>query len=465
MHLLLCLAAVSEPAGPWLPPSDPLSPWLRSVEEAGGALVPGEYPFAVPEGADPPLPGGMLGRIGSISSPERSILLPGGGSMGLSLVLAGELDDSTGLESRTGIAVEAVAAPGGGFTLRERLSVWMSSDERQPGGFPQFHEGVEKGRHLYVDWGWAAWESGGLEISLGRIPLLWGPGRFTSLLVSDNSPPLDMLKIDWEIAGPVSFSGFTATVQSESASYLTAHRLDVVPAPWLRAGISEAVFFVSEGLDLAYMNPLIPWYPVQWNERGDDNAFLVFDATVLPVGGAALYGELLMDDLQYETQWDRPNKFAWTVGASASAGASRATLEYTRIDRYVYSQKWPRNYYLHGGRIIGSGLGPDCDRVTLELSCAALWPVTAGITADHERHGEGTVYEGYPDSVETGGPFPSGIVEHSTRLGLDVSWYPTGWLEAHCGAGRTWTRNSDHVQGAGDAITEARLELLARFGL
>ena len=100
--------------------------------------------------------------------------------------------------------------------------------------------------------------------------------------------------------------------------------------PWLAMGFSEAIFFVSDGLDLAYMNPLIPWYPVQWNERDDDNAMLCLDATVRPLRGLAAYGELLIDDLQYQTEWGRPSRLGWTAGIEGYASSTAITAEYTR---------------------------------------------------------------------------------------------------------------------------------------
>jgi len=422
------------------------------------------YPGWLPPDAADWLPEGLVERLQSISKPGGTDV-DGLGRTGAVLLAAVEAEDSTTLETRAGLSLDAFLEPVAGLHLRERLSVWASSDERQPGGFTPFHEGAEQGRHLYVDWGFAAWRRGSFEASAGRIPQVWGPCRYTNLLVSDNAPPMDMLRLAWQPARWLGFTSFTSSLDSDSGTYLSAHRLDISPGPWLGLGLSEAILFASEGLELAYMNPVIPWYPVQWNERDDDNAMLAADASVKPFDGLELYGELLVDDLQYQTEWGRPSRLGWTAGAGALAGATAVTAEYTRIDRFVYSQKHPGNYYLHDGDIIGSALGPDCDRVTLGVSTAEFWPLTAGLRVEHARHGEGTVSEGYPDSLFADDAFPSGIVEHSTGLELDASIYLGYGLEAHATAARRWIRNLGHVRGEDGSETEAGIEAVARFGL
>ncbi len=466
MMLLMC--ALSASAGPWpgwIAPEHPLSPWILHARLGDGP----DGPSILPGEASPELrgrvPEGVYGYLSGTGIGSRARDAGGAGLLGLALTTAAEAVDSDGTQTRAGLALEACLEPVPGLRLHERLSVWASSDEEAPSGFTPFHEGVEQGRHLYVDWGYAAWEGGAFGASFGRIPRVWGPGRFTSLLLSNNSPPLDMLEVFWRPSRRFSFTGFTASVESDSATYLTAHRIDAAPFEWLEVGLSETILFRSAGLELAYMNPIVPWYPVQWNERDDDNAMMGIDATISPGGASALYCELLLDDIQYQTEWGRPNKIGWTLGATAQALGSAATLEYTRIDRYVYSQKLPRNYYLHHGDIIGSPLGPDCDRITLGLSSAAAWPVMIDLRLDHARHGEGTVYEGYPDSVQAGGPFPSGVVEHSTGARAGVSLYLGTGYEAHGFVSHRWVRNAGHVRGAAGDSTVFGLELLGRFGL
>ncbi len=105
--------------------------------------------------------------------------------------------------------------------------------------------------------------------------------------------------------------------------------------------------------------------------------FMCIDATWQPLRGIALYSEFLIDDIQYDNIHDVPNKLGYTFGGdffSPAAGVG-ANLEYTAVQRYVYSQREVNNYYMHDGRIIGSQLGPDADRITGSLSYAGLYEI------------------------------------------------------------------------------------------
>lgn len=450
-----------------LPLQDPLNWWLYMLETESGAMLPGTFPlidshflhdgFTTTE---------SLGNIGEfLSGRSSSPGTPRGGSLEFSLTgtVVGEVLDYSGdFETRTGATARLFVDILPGLYLDERLSVWAGSDENPPDYFSPYHEGIEKGRHLYVDWGFLDWNNDIVSLSFGRIPQRWGPGRFTQLLISNNSPSLDMLMLELELWDMVSFTGFTSTINSDSGTYLTAHRIDFSPMDNLRIGLSESILFKSEGLDFSYMNPLIPWYPVQWNERVDDNAFISLDVSWKPFRGLETYGELLIDDIQYENSDSKPNKLGWTTGLSAYLNSINlgTVIEYTRIDRYVYGQLKPCNYYLHHGGIIGSELGPDADRITLSLGTSTAWPLLATATFDHTRHGEGTVQEGWPDSASTRGKFPSGTVEYLTGANLHLGWYPVDLLEVHAKVGNRWTRNQNHVSGESNSDFSTCLEVI-----
>jgi hypothetical protein len=456
-------------AGAFLPPENYLTWWLYRLETCTQTPLPGTLPgsFVIHCSDDTPLEG-ICRLITSRSIyPGRMTIfsLASGQDMRAGGMIAGQVLSDNSLQSRLGATVHFRATIARNLFFDERLSLWTGSDELPPATFPVFHAGAEKGRHLYVDWGYLSWEADPLSLLVGRIPQRWGPGRFTQLLLSTNSPALDMLKVSLEMGSLFTFSGLTATVSSDSGTYLVAHRLDLTPARSLRIGLSEAILFRSEGLELAYMNPVIPWYPVQWNERDDDNAFISFDALWKPFSGLAVYGEFLIDDIQYENQGGFPDKLGWTLGADwAHPGSGLAgVVEYTRIDRYVYGQRRECNYYLHDGVIIGSDLGPDADRITLSTGSATFWPFTSVITLNHTRHGEGSVAEGWPDSVQATGSFPSGTVEHSTGAVLDLSYFHSDWLEVHGSISRSWVRNLDNVHGVSDTKTGGSFEVIWHY--
>jgi len=467
--LAALILAGSENNNTGMPLTDPLNWWVYMEETASGTAMPGILPLRRnpirsedTAALNPELENLLLRRSSFPLSTEGDE-----GPLNFSGTAAGQLlSHSGGTETRIGGTLRLFVLPLPNLYLDEQLSLWAGSDENPPDHFSPFHDGMEKGRHLYVDRGYLRWSIPAVSVSLGRIPQRWGPGRFTQLLLSDNSPPLDMLKVQFRLpSAGLEFTGFTATVDSDSGTYLTAHRLDITPFRQLRIGLSESILFKSAGLDLAYMNPFIPWYPVQWNERVDDNAFMVIDLSWLPFRGFETYGELLLDDFQYENEGNRPDKIGFTAGMSGWLARAEigAVVEYTRIDRYVYAQRRKCNYYLHHDDIIGSGLGPDADRITLSVAESATWPLLAEVRVHHTRHGEGTVQEGWPDSASTGGKFPSGVVEHTTGAALNLSWYPLEMLDILGSLQQSWVRNAEHVSGAEDSRFSASLEIFCNW--
>jgi len=453
--------------------ASPLYWWMQQMEACSDELLPGCLPDAGEAGTYYPTVSGYFPGISNLIR-ERGLSpgfsedgeIPQGFNLAVGGSVAGEVlfyDDD--YQTRLGgtLEIHAVLLPG--LFLDEQLSIWTGSDEQPPDFFGTFHEGVEKGRHLYVDWGYLQWIHDGLSVSLGRIPQRWGPGRETQLLLSTNSPALDMLEVKYTAGELFEFTGFTATVQSDSGIYLTAHRLDIEPLPNLRFGLNESILYKADGLDFAYLNPIVPWYPIQWNEREDDNAFLSFDASWKPLTGLLLYGEFLIDDIQYQLEYDRPNKLGYTAGittAVPNAGLA-ATLEYTKIDRYVYSQREDYNYYLHHGSIIGSGLGPDADRISLSMGTSVLSPLLIRTDVSHTRHGEGSIEDGWPEEAETGAKFPSGVVEYTTNTSLLLSWYLSDAIEIHTNVSNDWVRNSEHNTGESITSTLGNFEIIYNF--
>lgn len=440
-----------------LPLDDPLNTWLYH-SEAFGPLLPGELPSEHTVLYEPETSSSWIWNL--LQDREKAEMWE--------LNATGQLiRTETEFISRVGGTAALFLEPLNWLSIRERSSIWTGSDGNPPRGFSPYHYGLEHGRHLYVDWGYATASTGPLDVSLGRIPLRWGPGRFSRLLVSGAAPSLDMVKVNLELGRNVAFTGFTSTVNSDSSTWLSAHRLDIKPLHNLRIGLSESVLYSADCVDLAYANLFIPWYPVQWNEREDDNAFLSVDATWQPFRGLALYGEFLIDDIQYENVNDVPNKLGYTFGADCflTGRGLGAVLEYTAVQRYVYSQRKEVNYYLHDDRIIGCQLGPDADMTTASLSWCGLRGVTAELTGSYTRNGKASVYEGWPDSVSTGGPFPSGIVENTSMLSLDVAWYRGKNMEIRAGGYLTKTVNAGHVTGAEQSDRGVSMEVFRSFDL
>ncbi|MFQ5904957.1 MAG: capsule assembly Wzi family protein [bacterium] len=288
---------------------------------------------------------------------------------------------------------------------------------------------------------------GPVQLEAGRDQFLWGPGRFGSLLVSSGGEPLDHVGLNVVLWG-VSARGFTALLSPDQGIYLSAHRLSFrLPFKTILA-VSEAVVYHRNSFpELQYVNPLVPYYMAEHNLKQDDNTLWNFSLVSSPGAGIRLYGEFLIDDVQYERSARAPDKLGGIAGIHISDplrfSDSDLRCEYTRLNKWVYTHRDSSNKYVGSGTPIGEVLGPDSDRLVVEMSHRPSRLVEIFLGYMYLRHGEGTV--DLPWEEELGDPrppFPSGKVETCNGLFAHVSYRPTWWFFLKGGAEYTRTRNS-----------------------
>ncbi len=99
-----------------------------------------------------------------------------------------------------------------------------------------------------------------LEIEVGRDSMWWGQGYAGTLLLTDNAPPLDMVKISDPVAiilpgifsylGPFKYSLFWARLEADRDHPHTQYggmRIDFKPTPNLELGMARTYQFGGEG--------------------------------------------------------------------------------------------------------------------------------------------------------------------------------------------------------------------------
>lgn len=275
--------------------------------------------------------------------------------------------------------------------------------------------------------------TGPLQLELGRDRFWWGPGRFGTLLVSSSGEPLDLVALSADL-WRISVRSLTAVLSPDKGRYLSVHRLSLQLPLKTILGVSEAVVYNRRSFpEPQYVNPLIPYYAAEHNLHQDDNTLWLFDLVTYPRGGVRLYGEFLIDDVQYERGVNAPDKLAGIVGLHIAdpLGLPDSDLkcEYTRLNKWVYTHRDSSNKYVHSGTPIGNMLGPDSDRFILEISHRPTVSIEASIRYLYLRHGEGTVDLSWEEELGDPRPFfPSGRVEIRNCLSGDVSYRPAWWL-------------------------------------
>lgn len=311
----------------------------------------------------------------------------------------------------------------------------------------------------------------------GRSRHGWGPVPRGGLMLSGLSPSQDGVTLEATFAGGrlkaqmlalsldrmrvsrAEMSGLTESswfpadgTALDVRRFLSAHRLVWRAGERFWIGASETVLYGGpfRGWEPYYLVPFLPFYSEQWNRGNNDNLLVGFDADWYPSPGSRLFGELLIDDAQYDTGRE-PQEIAWTVGAAqvlrAGGVAPALRVDYTRVNTWTYGQVMPWNRYTMGRAPLGDPLGPDADRWRAELALPLTRRLRLVAEGLRTRRGEVRPETPRPVAVPFGRSFPSGVVERNEggRITLELLAPPR--LRAAAWAGGERTRNRANVQG------------------
>jgi hypothetical protein len=293
------------------------------------------------------------------------------------------------------------------------------------------------------------------ELQLGKDNLWWGPGRYGALLISDNAPSQDMLKLNASY-GRFRFNSFTAILRSELGDkYLSGHRLEVLVLTRLRVGIHEVVVYANR-FELHYLNPVTIYFfavpalePVELN----DNMLNGVDFVLLPIKNVKLYGELMVDDFQMQDMnihnW--ANLFGMLFGVyyvnPLGLDDTDLRVEYAFVNQFSYTHSSPINRYQHYDYVIGHWLGSDADNLRCDIIHYLSDRISFGLTYELERHGEGAIDKSSPPPGVSEWQFLSGTTENKHSLGLEFKYQAIGRYAFSVSYKYVTIRNKEHELG------------------
>lgn len=325
-----------------------------------------------------------------------------------------------------------------------------------------------RGGRFTADWSYFRAGRQNLWFTLGRQQRWWGPGVYGTLLLSNNSGALDAIDLEFGYRA-VEFRSFFAVLNADLGRYLSGHRLDLRLAKNLNLGLSEMVLYQSRQLDPAYMNPLLPYYANQWNQRDDDNVLWAADLRWNSGLGFCLFGELLMDDVQYEQDPPAPQKLGFLVGGQWAdpAGLTNTDLKF----EWAGNQKWVYTHRRHDNRyvgpdtvnLLGHWVGTDADLLKVLLEHRFHPRLNLGLGYHLERHGEGRIDRCYLAGDDPATAFLSGIISREDRAELTIGWDPCHRSSIGASLWLSYTRNPGNLEGAGLNRRGADMSLKLEF--
>ena len=294
------------------------------------------------------------------------------------------------------------------------------------------------------------------NLQFGREYSRFGTGYSDKLLLSDNAPVFDFLKLDAHykslrfsflhgslLPDSALFPGIPVTEPTGSNKYLAMHRIQFSLFDVLNLSASEMIIYQRYSPEFAYLNPINFYKSSEHSLRDRDNALLGFDFEFFPHDGYKLYGSWLIDDIDFSkmgTGW-WGNEFGWQGGACLTDAAGMSNLdlivEYARLEPYVYTNRLNGNDYTHNNVSLGHHLEPNSDEWFVQCRHRPLKSLRTWITFTHERHGEniiengmvirnvgGAVMQGHRTADSETASFLDGNLVRRNRIRLQATYEP-----------------------------------------
>ena len=319
-----------------------------------------------------------------------------------------------------------------------------------------------------------------IDLLIGRDFVFWGASPDKSVGISDNSPPFELIRLTGTFPckfGTLKATAFSAQLNSTwfddgttrylAKRYLSAHRLDYQFSDWLEIGAAEWVLYGGDvqTVEWNYLNPIIPYYAVQYNAKKDDNIMFSFDGAVRPIDGVRLYAEWVADDFQYNPNTDDPHAVTWLTGVEwypiQTARQLGIHTEYVRVNRWAYTHLVPDNQFTHFGAMIGHPIGTDADIFTFRVSYQATPSAVIESRFSHQRNGEADITDRFYGETYQDIAFPSGVVERLSEIRIGWKYRSNSGLNGSVNYAWRHIRNSAHV--AGETEQEHRFVFLFAY--
>ena len=354
------------------------------------------------------------------------------------------------------------------YDLRYQLLFGPENSDRARDQKPSRREKSFKGLTSLYDRSYvvASWDQ--VDVLAGREQVGWGPGAGGGLIVPGARYTIDQLSLRLKFRS-LRLDAFFGQLYTAPERYAVGHRLEGAFGHTV-LGLSETVVYGGRPFDWLYLFPVSWYYANQFNERtNEDNLLWSVDAKTT-IAGVTIFGNLLIDDVQFERSDGYPDKLAYDLGARwvpARPLGLGLQAQYRRADIYTYSHLDSLSVYVSGageltdGDVLLGGLpGPDADEWQVAADVYPRRNVAVTLSGAGRRVGEGNDLRAFDLGVDDPDPpFPSGVVERTLGVALAARWEFDGdsWVSA--AYAHTRVENRGRVAGDDGNDDSFRLEI------
>lgn len=301
---------------------------------------------------------------------------------------------------------------------------------------------------INFNWSWG-------QVSLIKDYVQWGHGKFGQLILSDKAPsyphirlqikPVEWLRFSymhsWLSSQVYDSSAFYYSypgTQSETLvknyipKYIAANILTISPISWLDVSLGNSVVY-GGNLRPEFFIPFMFYKFLDHNSgRGDvndANGVMYFDISAKYPEKFKFYGTMFIDVTEIRNILDDDFKNTWigfTLGGKTVdlfLHNLDLTIEYTRLNPWVYEHKNEVTTYKHLKYSLGHWLGQNADQFRVQLNYQLYRGLKFQLFTEFIRKGGlDEIYYAYTGVDEKDLPFLYSPVRDEDRIGMDVTY-------------------------------------------
>jgi hypothetical protein len=330
---------------------------------------------------------------------------------------------------------------------------------------------------------------GAFDFSLEKMQNIWGLERNGNLTFSNKAPSYPQIKLRVPVTDWMDFIYLHAELNSnvidssrsywsdnstltnyyrevDRLKYMAAHMVEFTPVHGVDVSLGESVIYSDRGPILIYLIPIMFFKSADHYNGDKDNIQWFGNLDLNLIRNVNVYGSLFIDDLSLDkilSAQEHPNYFGYTFGFQTYDVLLKNVefnAEYTRINPWVYTHRYPATTFTNNGYVMGSWMGQNSDNIYLNLSYKPIRSLTFGATMQVYRKG-GELDISYQYGA-TNQPFLYGPLHEERSFGLygRYQFVRDGFLDARV----TTRKTSDEALNIhGDRKLE--FSVTARYGL
>jgi len=221
-----------------------------------------------------------------------------------------------------------------------------------------------------------------MMLQIGRETQKLGYGFTDRLTLSGNIPNMDFIKFRFSYgifnltSLHISTVGkFSNDMNERYTKFVAANRVSFSFENLFDIGLGEAVVYSGRGIEIGYILPFAFYKFQEISLQDRDNGVFFADIQTHFLKNFQIQASLFFDESPIVNLFDMEksnNKTAYQIGFFfyEPLGISDIFLiaEYTKIRPYVYSHINPKNTFTAYGLPLGSGIGPNADRIFARIT-------------------------------------------------------------------------------------------------